>query len=327
MLLTLSLLMLPHPAPKDVRGAVEAALVPLKKGAAGHVEQKTCFACHNQATPMLAFATAKARGFGVPADLFASQAEHVAGFLGANRERFEDGRGTGGGAATAGAALFTLELAGHGPDESTAAVAGYLLKDQADRDHWRTGSNRPPTEASDFTTTYLALRALRAWGPAAKLDARKVARRVESARAWLVKTPAKDTEDRVFRLLGLKEVGADAKEVSAAAWELLRKQRPDGGWSQLDGGTHASDAYATGSALVALHEAGGLKADAPAYRAGVAYLLKAQRPDGTWFVKSRSKPFQPYYESGFPHEKDQFISIATTGWATTALALVVETPK
>jgi squalene cyclase len=139
-----------------------------------------------------------------------------------------------------------------------------------------------------------------------------------------VKTPAKDTEDRVFRLLGLKEAGADAKEISAAAWELLQKQRADGGWSQLDSSTSVSDAYATGAALVALHQAGNLKTNSPAYRAGVAYLLKTQRSDGTWFVKSRSKPFQPYYESGFPHEKNQFISIAASGWATTALLLTVE---
>jgi hypothetical protein len=116
----------------------------------------------------------------------------------------------------------------------------------------------------------------------------------------------------------LKEAGAGDKEIAFAAWELLKTQRADGGWSQLDGG--ASDAYATGSALYALHHAGGLAADSAAYRAGVAYLVKAQRADGTWYVKSRSKPFQPYYESGFPHEKDQFISIAATGWATAALA-------
>lgn len=314
------------PTPKDIRHAVEAALTPLKKGASGHAEQKTCFACHNQATPMLAFSTAKTRGFELSDDLFKSQAEHIVGFLDTNRDRFKDGRGTGGAAATASYALFTLELAGHKPDDNTAAVVEYLLKTQADRDHWRTNSNRPPTEASDFTTTYLTMRALRVWGPAAKADKQRIAKRVESAREWLVKTPAKDTEDRVFRLLGLKESGADAKEIAAAAWELLQKQRADGGWSQLDGGNlvSISDAYATGAALVALHDAGGLKIDSPAYRAGVAYLLKTQRSDGTWFVKSRSRPFQPYYESGFPHEKDQFISIAASGWATTALLLTVE---
>ncbi|HEY1188168.1 MAG TPA: prenyltransferase/squalene oxidase repeat-containing protein [Gemmata sp.] len=307
------------PDPKDVRAAVTAALGPLRKGATGHAEQKTCFACHNQAPPMLAFATARDRGFDLPVSLFKAQAEHVIGFLETNRARFKNGTGTGGAAATAGYALFTLELAGHKPDENTAAVAGYLLKTQADRDHWRTTSNRPPTEASDFTTTYLALRALRVWGASAKLDAEKIKARTEGARGWLVKATAKDTEDRAFRLLGLKEAGADRKEVAAAAWELQQAQRADGSWAQLDGGR--GDAYATGLALVALHLGGAAKPDAPAYRAGTRYLLKAQRADGTWFVKSRSKPFQPYYESGFPHERDQFISIAASGWATAALAL------
>src|SRR5262249_10631852 len=127
---------------------------------------------------------------------------------------------------------------------------------------------------------------------------------------------------RVFRLLGLKEAGAAEKEVAAAAWELLSTQRSDGGWSQLDNGT--SDAYATGSALYALHHAGGLEPDSPPYPAGVASLWKTQWRDGTWKVKSRSKPFQPYYESGFPHEKDQFISSAATGWATAALAVATK---
>lgn len=329
MLLALSLLasLLPtftplSPSLKDTRAAVEAALKPLTEGATGHIKQKECFACHNQATPMLAFSTAKARGFDLPADLFKSQAEHITDFIATNRERFKDGRGTGGQVDTASYMLFTLELTGHKPDENTAAVVEYLLKRDADRDHWRTGSSRPPSEASNFTVTYLTMRALRVWGPAAKVDKEKVTKRVESARAWLLKTPAKDTEDRVFRLLALKEAGAPEKEIAAAAWELARKQRSDGGWSQLD--TNTSDAYATGSALVALNQAGGLKTDSPAYRSGLAYLLKMQRSDGTWYVKSRSKPFQPYYESGFPYEKDQFISIAASGWATTAIALAVE---
>jgi hypothetical protein len=84
-----------------------------------------------------------------------------------------------------------------------------------------------------------------------------------------------------------------------------------------------SDAYATGTALVALHEAGGLPASDPVYHRGVRYLLAGQKADGTWLVHSRSKPFQTYFESGFPHGKDQFISLAASAWATTALALVL----
>ena len=191
------------------------------------------------------------------------------------------------------------------------------MKTQADRDHWRTASNRPPSEASDFTPTYLALRGLRHWGT--KDQKERGAKRVEAVRGWLLKAKAKDTEDRVFRLFALKEVGADEKEIAAAAWELLKTQRIDGGWSQLD--SMEADAYATGSALVALHQAGGLPTDHPAYSRGVAFLVKHQNTDGSWYIGSRSKPFQAYYESGFPHGKDQFISVATSGWATTALLL------
>ena len=80
-------------------------------------------------------------------------------------------------------------------------------------------------------------------------------------------------------------------------------------------------AYATGSALVALHEAGGLPTTDKVYQRGIAWLLKAQLADGSWLVKTRSKPIQKYFESGFPHGKDQFISMAGSAWAVTALAL------
>src|SRR5207237_2768547 len=103
-----------------------------------------------------------------------------------------------------------------------------------------------------------------------------------------------------------------------AVADLLRTQRPDGGWSQLDGpagppktkedkgggapsrdakSAHASDAYATGSTLVALHLAGGMATARPVYRRGLAFLIRTQRDDGSWFVKSRSHPFQAYFES------------------------------
>ena len=95
----------------------------------------------------------------------------------------------------------------------------------------------------------------------------------------------------------------------------------DGGWGQAD--DLQSDSYATGSALVALHQAGGLATDDPAYRRGLAFLVRTQRGDGTWFVASRSEPFQVYFESGFPYGKDQFISVAASGWAAAALALAL----
>ena len=314
--LTLTLLPLPH-APTPERAGAAKALPLLAKAATGHAEQKSCFACHNQAPALMAHRAAVARGFASSDALFKAQAEHVAGFAAANRERYLKGQGTGGGVDTAGYLLFTLEQAAHPADENTAAVVEYLLQAQADRDHWRTGSNRPPTEASSFATTTLAIRAVKKWATPEQRE--RAEKRVTAARGWLLKTRPGDTEDRVFRLLGLKAAGAPESDISAAAWDLLKTQQPDGGWRQLD--TLTPDAYATGTALVALREAGGLPTDHPAYARGVAFLLRTQLPDGSWHVRSRSKPFQPYYESGFPHEKDQFISSAATGWATTALVL------
>src|SRR5437773_2692375 len=87
------------------------------------------------------------------------------------------------------------------PLPTTAAVVEYLLQFPGDRAHWRSTSNRPPSEASDFTPTYLALRALRVWATAEQQE--RAAKRVEVARGWLLKTRARDTEDRVFRLFGL----------------------------------------------------------------------------------------------------------------------------
>jgi len=81
------------------------------------------------------------------------------------------------------------------------------------------------------------------------------------------------------------------------------------------------DAYATGSVLVALHEAGGLSCEHAAWRRGLGYLLRTQKSDGSWQVESRAKPLQEYFESGFPHGKDQFISAFATGWATEALLM------
>jgi hypothetical protein len=315
-------LAVPHvPAPPAaVRQAVERALPLLADGAAGHVEQKTCFACHNQAFPMAAFHAAKARGFAVKDELIAGQVEHIREFVESNKDAYTSGRGTGGQVDTAGWLLFTLERAGHQPDDRTAAVVEYLLKRDADRDHWRASSNRPPSEASVFTANYLALRGLKTWGMSDHKE--KVAERTRTVREWLAEAPAKDTEDRVYRMRALAEVGAK-KAAAKAARELIAAQRPDGGWGQTD--KMPSDPYATGTVLAALAEVGGVATDAPVYRRGVAFLVRTQRADGSWYVKSRSRPFQPYYESGFPHEKNQFISITATGWATAALALACPT--
>jgi hypothetical protein len=79
------------------------------------------------------------------------------------------------------------------------------------------------------------------------------------------------------------------------------------------------DAYATGLSLVALNEAG-MRVDDRVYRGGVDFLLATQYPDGAWLVRTRSFPVQPYFESGFPFDRHQWISAAGTAWAAQAIA-------
>jgi len=52
----------------------------------------------------------------------------------------------------------------------------------------------------------------------------------------------------------------------------------------------------------------------------VRFLLDTQLDDGSWYVRTRAIPVQPYFDSEFPHGPDQFISAAATNWATIALA-------
>lgn len=309
----------------ELKGAVKRAMPLVMKGAVGHREQRTCFACHNQGLPILAATTARPRGFEVDEEELGRQSKFIAEFLDRNREEYLQGKGQGGQADTAGYALLALERANWKPDETTHAVAEYLLIYQADSDHWSGASSRPPSEGSSFTSTYVALRGLAAFATEGQKE--RAAARTKKAGEWLLQATPNDNEDRVFRLLGLQAVAAEKKEIDAAAKDLVGHQQADGGWRQLDmpeSDKAQSDAYATGSALVALHQAGGMKTDDPVYQRGLKFLLQSQLEDGSWHVRSRSKPFQKYFETGFPHEKDQFISSAATSWAITALALACE---
>jgi hypothetical protein len=80
-----------------------------------------------------------------------------------------------------------------------------------------------------------------------------------------------------------------------------------------------SDAYATGVALYALQSIG-VNRDDPVYRNGVRFLVQTQAADGSWYVASRAPKIQPYFQSGFPYDHDQWISAAATAWSVTALA-------
>ena len=203
-------------------------------------------------------------------------------------------------------------------DRVTDVLAHFIAGRQFPDGRFPSPDHRPPHEDGTITSTALAIRALLAYGE----HQAGTPGRVERAAAWLGRVKAVTTEDRAMQLLGLRwanAAGALTKKLHAA---ILETQRPDGGWGQIE--TLDSDAYSTGQILVALNQTG-YSTEAKAYRNGVAYLLRTQLTDGSWHVRSRRKDEvtrgQAYFETGFPHGRDQFISYAGSAWATMALCL------
>ena len=292
-----------------IRQAVQKAIPLIEKSAATYVQKRDCFTCHHQALPLMVFSRVKSAGFQVGDDSISKQVHFSLEYFNDRLHRLPMGQGVPGGSYTAGYALTGLSEAKVTGDETTKALVSYLLKIQNKDGSWRIRTHRPPLEDSHFTATALALRGLVEFG-----DGEKIADSINSALAWLNKTQPRSGEDHAFKVLGLHWAGADK---SSAAEALLQLQREDQGWAQLPG--MKSDAYATGQVLATLRRSGFLKPSSPQYKAGIQWLLGHQQPDGSWHVKTRSKPIQKYFESGFPHGKDQFISISATCWAVMAL--------
>jgi ankyrin repeat protein len=200
---------------------------------------------------------------------------------------------------------------------TTDAIVHYLAARQQPSGAWAfPGDARPPLETGAITRTAIAIRALKTYGwPARRAEFDE---RIARARAWLLAAHPSTSYEAAERIKGLKAAGASEREIAAATQALLKEQHADGGWSQtpyLD-----SDAYATGLVLATLYQEGRLKSSDSAYTHGTAYLLKTQFPDGSWYVRSRSPKLQPYFQSAFPFDHDQWISASATAMAVMALA-------
>src|SRR6478672_4580505 len=78
----------PDVTPSILKAAIEKSLPLLMKGALGHRENRTCFACHNQGVPLLALTAARSRGFKIDEDELKQQTAFIARFLDGNRENY-----------------------------------------------------------------------------------------------------------------------------------------------------------------------------------------------------------------------------------------------
>jgi hypothetical protein len=305
--------------PGSVQDAAQRAIALLQKTSTQFTRVSGCVSCHNQFLPQMTVAAARAHGVAVDeksARLTTESSMAVVKPLvdeaARSSDRIPDP------SISVSYALLGLAADSYPADANTAAMAGLVAHWQMEDGGFRALPLRPPIESSHFTATALSLRALQLYGNNPEPQ-------VLRARAWLLRSTPETTEDRAMQVLGLAWANAEQREIRERAQELAGEQRPDGGWGQLR--DLETDAYATGQALVALQSGAKMPASAAVIQRGIAFLLRTQFTDGSWLVRTRSFPFQPYKESGFPHGKDQWISAAGTSWAAMALSLALPPQK
>ena len=307
----------PQPKPAaTIPAALERSLPALQRSDVTFIQKAGCVSCHNNSLTAMTVAAVRSKGLRVDERIASDQANRIAAFLEENRERALEGSGLPGGIDTVSYILLGLVSAGYPGNATTDAWAKYVKGRQAPDGSWPCITLRPPLESSDFQTTAASIRALQTYGPRSRRTEynKAVARGV----AWLERARPVTVEDRSFQILGLVWGGGDRRVIRSAAQSLLALQEADGGWAQRAGS--GTEAYSTGQALVALRNAGAVAVGTAEFQRGIQYLRNSQLADGSWYVASRAVPFQPYFDSDFPHGWDQFISAAATNWACMALA-------
>ena len=303
---------------RSVQAAIVKALAASQTASAKFLDRGGCLSCHAQHLNGLAVGLAKPAGIRADYELEQREAHVTATLRGGIEQQLFQVQDPPPGVDGQQFSLMEMAASGLAPTLAGDSLLHHIAAMQRKEGDWPNyGVVRPPLEDGGFSHTAKGIHSLRLYPiPArkAEFDAR-----VARAAAWLEKAEPVTTEDRTMQILGLAWAG---RTVPANRMkQLAAKQRADGGWGQTD--YMKSDAYATGEALWALHE-GGMPVSDPVFRRGVAYLLATQADDGTWHVVTRSLSFQPYFQSGFPYDHDQWISQSGTAMAAIGLTFAAK---
>ncbi len=313
------------PAPRelarlDSRGpGAAAALSRLETGAEDFFKASGCLACHHSNLSSFALDRAAKAGLNGNPELLQARRQRLRGMLISYVPTYLQQIGPPGDLDSVLYSLLEANALGIADSPEVELAAKYAMSRQLENGSWSMrGISRAPMEESDLHRTALAIWLLPRLSVAAQRA--EVRARVAEGLRWLSAQQPRNTDEFASKLLGLRWGGAAPAEIEKAARTLEAAQGKDGGWG---GNPHlSSDAYSTGLALFALREGGARAKDSKPLAAGVRWLISQQKPDGTWYVKSRAVKFQPYFESGFPYGQDQWISASATAWALAGLSEV-----
>jgi ankyrin repeat protein len=304
-----------------IQRAVQDTIPHLQRADTNFISNSGCISCHDNSLTAMTMGLSRKRGFRIDEKSDAVQVQANVDVLAKLRDRLhqgfvvptEDNFSEG----ILAYQLMGMYAEGSKPDINTDTAALYILLRQHKNGEWpaQHADARPPICLDYIGQTARCMRALQLYTPRA--NAEEYRRSIRLAANWLANARSFNNEDRSWRVAGLAWADTNKAATQQAVKELLAAQHPDGGWSDLP--TMQSTAYATGKSLVALHIAG-LPTSSPAYQRGIKLLLSTQQEDGSWYVQTRALGFQPWFDAGFPHAHNQWISAAGTNWAAMALA-------
>jgi hypothetical protein len=309
----------PLAAPKSgqsvpLRAAVMRSVQLMEKSNPVFFKEGGCVSCHHQVVSAQAIRAAREAGLDYDKEAAAEQAKISTALTIPFGGGMMQGVDIGGAIDTATSTAIGAIAHGIEPGMASDMLVHYIATRQHANGAWSwPGIARPPMEGSDIARTAYAIKVLQHYSwPARKSE---FAARIAKGRAYLESAKPTTTYETAELLLGLKWSGSP--KATVVARQLASMQDSGGGWAQK--ANMMPDAYATGLALYALRESGMAVMDRP-YERGVSYLLRTQLDDGSWYVASRSAKFQPYFQSGFPHDHDQWLSMTATAYAVRAMA-------
>jgi len=307
------------PAATPTHNAIERGLAFLEKDALAWRKERTCATCHHGTMTVWALSEAKARGYAIDRNQSAE-------FVKWTKERLKDidkPRDTRPGwnmVSTPAVFLATMALAIPQQDALSAAelkqIGGHLLRHQEADGSWAwslaPAKNRPPPVfESDEVVTVLGLCALGSLVPADSAANSEYRDGRDRAALWLEKAkPTGTTQALAVGLFREVRAGKPPKELQPRIDALLARQNKDGGWGQTR--ELPSDAYATGQALYFLILAGE-KPGRVEIQNGAAFLVKTQKDNGSWPMKSRAHPGEKPMTNPVP------ITYFGSAWATMGL--------
>ncbi|MSV30388.1 MAG: hypothetical protein EXQ52_16845 [Bryobacterales bacterium] len=304
----------PEGAP-DERTALERGVAALLPAGPAVFAKRACITCHSQTLPAQVAAAARAKGIAVDEKTARLNFRQILASYKPIGEEAAQGVSPPGQELTVGYVAMALAAERHAADNMTAGLFHMVAGRQMPDGSWPEFETRPPMEYSTISRTAMAVRTLTLYPIASR--SKETEERLRRAGAWLLAAKPASAEEYAMRLMGLAWTKAPLSDLKRESKVWMAQQRADGGWAQLP--QLASDAYATGLTLYALHEAR-VRVTEPAYKKGIAWLLKNQYANGGWFVKTRAFPVQQQIESGFPFGYHQWISSSATSWASLAIA-------